>query len=165
MPTSTEAKVRGAKVRGDVPRNGFTLVELIVVIALMALLTGAVVLTVATPGGAGDSASRFAGRLAAARDEAVVSGRPVSAWVSPSGYGFDQLSRGRWQPMAEKPFDGADWDKGTTVATAAAAGSEGRGRVRFDSLGLPDQPFAVRIERDGRSAAVRVAANGDVTVD
>ncbi|HET7816203.1 MAG TPA: GspH/FimT family pseudopilin [Sphingomicrobium sp.] len=146
------------------PRNGFTLVELIVVIAVMALLTGAVVLTVASPGGASDSATRFASRLAAARDEAVLSGRPVSAWVSPSGYGFDQLRGGRWQRMAERPFEGADWDKGTAVRTATGTG-EGRMRVRFDSLGLPDQPVALRIERDGRAAGVRVAANGDVTVE
>lgn len=150
---------RGAMV----PRNGFTLVELLVVIAVMALLTGAVVLTAVSPAGASDSATRFAGRLAAARDQAVLSGRPVSAWVSPSGYGFDQLSAGRWQRMTDRPFEGADWGRGTTVRSAAAAAGEGRARVRFDSLGLPDQPFAVRIERDGRAAEVRVAANGDVT--
>ena len=147
------------------PRNGFTLVELIVVIAVMALLTGAVVLTVASPAGASDSATRFAGRLAAARDQAVLSGRPISAWVSPSGYGFDQLRAGRWQRLTARPFEGADWGKGTTVQSAASATGEGRARIRFDSLGLPDQPFALRIERDGRAAAVRVAANGDVTVD
>jgi len=162
MPTSMAAR---AKEGREVPRNGFTLVELIVVIAVMALLTGAVVLTVAAPAGASDSATRFAGRLAAARDQAVVSGRPISAWVSPSGYGFDQLRGGRWQRLADKPFESADWGKGATVAIAAAAAGEGRTRVRFDSLGLPDQPFAVRIARDGRSANVRVAANGDVRVD
>jgi hypothetical protein len=65
--------------------------------------------------------------------------------------------------MVEKPFDGADWGPGTepTVASAGA----GRGRVRFDSLGMADQSFELRISRDGRTALVRVAANGDVAVE
>ena len=142
-------------------RNGFTLVELMIVIAVMGLLASAVVLTAgSTGGGPQDAATRFASRLAAARDEAVLTGRPISAWVSPSGYGFDQMRDGRWQRLDEKPFKGDDWGKGMAVSFA---GEQARSRVRFDSLGLPDQPLQLQLSRDGRAAAVRVAANGDVT--
>ncbi|HUE78644.1 MAG TPA: GspH/FimT family pseudopilin [Sphingomicrobium sp.] len=145
------------------PRNGFTLVELMVVIALMALMAGAVVMTVGAPGGGpAAGATRFASRLAAARDEAIVSGRPMSAWVTPSGYGFDRFQGGRWQPMSAAPFEGDNWEPGTDVKLATA--TEARVRVRFDSLGLPDSPASVRLVRDGRTAEVRVAANGDVAV-
>lgn len=145
-------------------RNGFTLTELMVVIALMALMAGAVVATVGSPGGGPSAgATRFASRVAAARDEAIVGGRPISVWVTPSGYGFDRFQGGRWQPMSAKPFEGDDWDRGTAVAIPAR--SEVRARVRFDSLGMADAPASVQLERDGQRSEVRVAANGDVTVE
>ena len=144
--------------------NGFTLVEMMIVIAVMALLAGVVVMTVGAPGNApSDAASRFASRLAAARDQAILTGRPVSAWVSPSGYGFDQLSEGHWQPLTRKPFDGADWGPGMSVDVASAGTS--RARVRFDSLGMADQALGVRLSSDGRTAGVRVAPNGEVMVE
>lgn len=158
MPTFTEAA--GSRLA----RNGFTLVELMVVVAVMGLLAGAVVLTVGAPGsGPTESATRFAVRLAAARDEAILTGRPISSWVSPSGYGFDRYGDGHWEPMTDKPFEGDDWDEGTQVAFASDAG--GRARVRFDSLGLADSQFALRVTRDGRAATVRIAPTGEVTVD
>jgi general secretion pathway protein H len=139
------------------------LIELMVVIALMAVMAGAVVMTIGTPGGGPSAAAtRFASRVAAARDEAIVTGRPISAWVAPSGYGFDRFQGGRWQPIASAPFEGDDWDKGT-IATLSS-GADGRGRLRFDSLGLPDSAARIRLTSDGRTAEVRVAANGDVTV-
>jgi general secretion pathway protein H len=147
-----------------VQRNGFTLVELMVVIALMAVAAGVVALTVGSHGsGATDTATRFASRLAAARDQAILSGRPISAWATASGYGFDQLRGGHWERLTTKPFDGADWGHGMAVSFVGADGA--RARVRFDSLGMADRPMALRLSQDGRTADVRVAANGDVTVE
>lgn len=144
-------------------RNGFTLVELMVVIAVMGLLAGVVVMTAGMPGGGpADSATRFAGRLAAARDQAIVTGQPVSAWVTSSGYGFDRFRRGRWEPMVERPLDGDDWKEGTGVAIGSESG---RLTVRFDSLGMADRQVALRLSRDGRTAVVRIAANGDIAVE
>lgn len=142
-------------------RNGFTLVELMIVIAVMALLASVVVLMAGgISNGPGETATRFAGRLVAARDEAILTGRPMSAWMTQSGYGFDQLRDGHWQRLDRKPFEGADWGGGTTANIGSA---EGRSRIRFDSLGLPDQPLELKLSRDGRASIVRIAANGDVT--
>lgn len=144
-------------------RNGFTLVELMVVIALMALLAGAVVLSFGDlRGGPAQVAGPFAARLAAARDEAITSGAPVSGWISASGYGFERYRGGRWEPLTIKPFAGANWQSGMRVIVANSTSA--RARVRFDNLGLPDAPLTVRLERDGRSSNVTVAANGDVNV-
>jgi len=146
-----------------VSRNGFTLVEMMIVITVMALLAGVVVLTFPTDRGPSEAAIRFASRIAAARDQAVMTGRPISAWVSSSGYGFDQVRDGRWEALEQRPFDVTDWGPGMEVGLTGAASS--RGRVLFDSLGVADQAMAVRLARAGKSAGVRISANGEVTVE
>lgn len=137
--------------------NGFTLVELLVAITVMALLAVAVVLTLPPSGaGASDAAQRFAARVAGARDQAVLTGQPIGVWVSPSGYGFERLQEGAWQALEQKPFRQEDW--GRDVQAAAAV------RVRFDNAGLPDRAAEVTVAEAGRQATVRIAANGDVAV-
>lgn len=153
----------GSSERPKMTRNGFTLIELLVVIAITALMAGAVVMTVGSPtGGPNEAASRFASRIGAARDAAILGGRPVGVWVSASGYGFDRFDQGRWQPIGIKPFEGADWDRGTQIVMNG--GAERSIRLRFDTVGLPEAPALVSIVQDGRSAQVGIAANGDVTV-
>jgi general secretion pathway protein H len=143
-----------------VTRNGFTLVEMMIVIAVMALLAGVAVLAFGPIGAEPkDVATRFASRVSVARDQAILTGRPISAWVSPSGYGFDQLRKGRWEKLEEKPFDATDWGAGMQASL------DGRTRVRFDSLGVADQPLRIRLSREGESAGVRIAAGGEVTVE
>ncbi len=143
--------------------NGFTLVELMVVLAIMALFAGAVVMTMGRLGGGStESANRLGARLAAARDEAIVSGTPIAGWISASGYGFDRFEKGRWEPLSAKPFEGANWDSGTQVSVDGAG--EGRARVRFDSLGLPDAPLSLRLARNGEISRIDIVANGDVKV-
>ena len=144
-------------------RNGFTLVELMVVLAIMALFAGAVVMTIGDlRGGSTDTAHRLSARLAAARDEAIVGGAPIAGWISASGYGFDRFENGRWQPLSVKPFEGGNWEEGTQVTVGGA--TEARARVRFDSLGLPDAPLSMRLARNGKSSRIDIGANGDVKV-
>ena len=139
--------------------NGFTLVELLVVVTVMALLATGVVLTMPASGaGARDAAGRFAARVAAARDTAVLTGRPTGLWVSPSGYGFEQLRGAEWRPVDAKPLAQEDWGRGVQ------AGVRGQARVRFDSVGLPDRELEVRLAQGTRIATVRIAADGDVEV-
>ena len=110
--------------------RGFTLVELLVVITVMALLATGVVLTLPASGaGARDAAGRFAARVAAARDTAVLTGRPTGLWVSPSGYGFEQLQGAQWRAVDARPLVQEDWGRGVQ------AGVQGQARVRFDSVG------------------------------
>ncbi len=151
-------------------RDGFTLVEMLIVMLLMALLATTVVLTA---GGGGSSlsadASRLASRIAAARETAIVSARPVGIWIGRSGYGFDVRSGGAWSSLVQKPFETVDWAEGTDVVAIGLAGKEaalsgGRARLVFDNLGLPDAPMRLDITRDGKSAQIAVAPNGDVKV-
>jgi general secretion pathway protein H len=143
--------------------SGFTLIELMIVITIIGLASAAVVLAMPDPRGRlRDEAERFAGRARAAHDSAIVDAQPVSVWVSSGGYGFDRRKHGAWQPIGEKPFQVERWNKGTiaTVATGAV-----RDRIMFDSTGLADHPFDVRLTRDGETATVLVGTDGSIRID
>lgn len=155
MPTSAAGNNRTA---------GFTLVELMIVIALVALASAAVVLALPDPRGRlRDDAERFAARVRAAHDLAVVEGRSVSVWVSDGGYGFDRREAGAWVPVSEKPLLVTRW--GDQVRPQLS-NPTGRDRVIFDSTGLGSTPMTVRLQRrQDASTTVRIAIDGAVTID
>ena len=143
--------------------SGFTLVELMIVIAVIGIASAAVVFALPDPRGRlRDEGLRFAGRVRAAHDAAIVGARPVSVWVSPGGYGFDQRANGAWLPVSEKPMRVEQWSAGT-AATVREQG--GRERVVFDETGLPDRPLDVALVRDRSQVHVRIAGDGSVRVD
>lgn len=145
-------------------RNGFTLVELMVVITLVALAGAAVVMTMSSgAGGASSAASRFASRLGAARDEAIITGTPVSAWVSPSGYGFERMLDGQWAPIEEKPLESSDWPEGVSVSGSAKSESQ-RNRIRFDAMGLTGDAASLQFADSSTRTEVVVQPSGDVVV-
>jgi general secretion pathway protein H len=141
--------------------HGFTLVELMVVVAIIGFLSAAVVLAMPDPRGRViDDAERFAGRVSGARDTAIVQARPMSVWVSASGYGFEERRAGRWMPIDDKPFRTTDWRQGT----GALVGEAGRAQLSFDATGLPSEPMTVRLVREGERASVSVDLSGKVSV-
>lgn len=143
-------------------QSGFTLVELMVVIVLMGLMASAVVLSVSTIGGGPQAeAERFAGRLVAARNEAILTGQPMAVWIAPSGYGFERRGENGWQAVEIAPFDGHDW-QGVSLAQAGDAGA--RQRLRFDAMGLPEGPFEMALDADGKRARVVIDSAGEVDV-
>lgn len=143
--------------------RGFTLVELMVTITVVALLSGALVWAVPAPGArVRDDALRFAARVRAARDQAIVSAQPVSVWVTAGGYGFDQRASGRWVPMSEKPLRVERWAEG---ARAVIDAPDGRARVTYDPTGLPDRGADVRLAMNGRNMLIRLGADGSIRAD
>ena len=141
--------------------NGFTLIELMVVLAIIGFLSAAVVLSIPDPRGRViEDADRFAARVAAARDEAVVTARPMGIWVSASGYGFLRRIDGRWIAMEDKPFITMDWKAGTR----ALVGGEGRQQIAFDGTGLPTDPLSVTLAREAERVSVTVDMAGKVMV-
>lgn len=152
MPTSAAGSKR---------ERGFTLVELMVVITVIGLASAVAVLAIPDPGGRVlDEGLRFAARVRAARDVAIVEARPVSLWVTGAGYGFDRRLAGAWTPLADKPLRVERWQEGTRAQLP-----EARARVTFDPTGVADRGLEVWLERDGAAALVRLGADGEVRAD
>lgn len=142
---------------------GFTLIELMIVITIIGLASAAVVWSMPDPRGRlRDDAARFAMRVSAVQQSAIVSARPASVWVSAGGYGFDERTHGAWVPIGEKPLRVASWGKGTRAVVTDRGGRE---RVIFDSTGVADRPLDVRLARDAEATVIRIAADGTVKVD
>ncbi|WP_244501322.1 GspH/FimT family pseudopilin [Sphingomonas gellani] len=142
---------------------GFTLVELMVVITVIGLAAAAAMWAMPDPRGRlSDEAARFAVRTRTARDQAIVLARPVSVWVTAGGYGFDQRVGGQWVPFAQKGLRLERWREGTRATVGDASG---RVRITFDTTGLADRPFDLRLERRGAEAGVSIDADGSARVD
>lgn len=141
--------------------RGFTLVELMVVIAIIGFVSAAVVLAIPNPRGRViEEAERFAARASAMRDRAVVEARPMALWVSPSGYGFEQRRDGQWLALEGKVFGVTRWREGTSAQT----GEGTRTRLGFDSTGLPTEPLRVRLAREGEQVSINIDMSGKVRV-
>lgn len=139
---------------------GFTLVEVMVVVTLIGLVAGLAVLAV--PDGRPSvslEAERFGARLQRAREEAVLTNRPVEVEVTPSGYGFRVREATGWRPLVEGPFGAVAWEEGAAVHDEQRAGA-----VVFDPAGGAT-PAAFRLTRDGRSVRVLVDPAGNVRID
>lgn len=148
-----------ARARPDA--NGFTLVELMVVLAIMALAATAVVLTI--PGeerSVRSEADRLAARLAAARDVAVIEGRSVAVRFAPSGYGFERRIAGEWQPLPGRPFEQRSWPADVTFS---AESGQGVARILFDRVGTSPTPQTVVLSGGDAREMVRVSATGEVS--
>ena len=85
IPASFDFRLVQLDVTGGVkqsasppPVNGFTLIELMVVLTIIGFISAAVVLAMPDPRGrVVEDADRFAARVAAARDESVVTAWPI----------------------------------------------------------------------------------------
>jgi general secretion pathway protein H len=140
-------------------RNGFTLVELLVVLAIIGLLSAAVLVAMPDPRGSlAGEAERFAARARAARERAVMDNKAIAIRLDANGYAFDWRRDGAWRPLDSKPFLAQAWNAGTMAEVEAGAA-----RIVFDSTGFAE-PFALTLARGRERVAVEIAGGGNVHV-
>jgi general secretion pathway protein H len=138
-------------------RDGFTLVELLVVLTIIALVSAAVVLAIPDPrGNLVAQAERFGARARAAQERAIMDNRPIALRISNSGYRFEIRQEGAWMPMTEKPFAPQDWGEDVRVG----ASSE---RTVFDATGFAD-PIRITLDRGREQVAVEIGNGGEIRV-
>jgi general secretion pathway protein H len=136
--------------------KGFTLLELMIVIAIIGLMSAAVIFNLPDPrGNLVDEAERFAARAVAARDEAVITARETRVRITPTGYAFEKRRRGEWSAIEDKPLRPANWDEGTQASVA---------EIIFDSAGLTSETQRVVLSRDGARVAVDLSVDGSIRV-
>ncbi len=136
--------------------RGFTLVELMVVIAIMALATAVVALSL--PGSNRHvrvQAEALAARMLAARDLAILDARDMAVSIDAAGNGVERRRRGAWQPVNERPFGRTEWREGTQALGAQ--------RIVFDTVGTTEPATIVLADGSAR-ASVAVSADGTIRV-
>ena len=154
-PTSATGRARILPRKGRV-RMGFTLVEMMVTVAIIGMAATAVVLAAPDPTPSLPvEAERLAARLVRAREESLLTNRPVAVDVGEGGYGFRVRGEEGWAPLTDGPFERVAWEGGTRVAPDTT--------VLFDPVGLAE-PAALTLARDGARATVTVDLSGEVHV-
>jgi general secretion pathway protein H len=137
-------------------RSGFTLVELMVTVAVIGVAATAVVLTAAPPTPrVQDTAERFAARLTEARSEAILGNRSVSVRIDETGYRFEVLDGREWLE-ARRPLEAAVWGEGVGSLGAAETWT-------FDATGAA-VPAGRVLQGHGRSVRVAIEPGGEISL-
>lgn len=141
--------------------EGFTLIELMVVITIIGVMAASVALLFPDPRGSLVSeAERFAARTLAVRDEAVIGSRETALLVDRGGYAFERRLKGVWRPLDDKPFARAAWSNGTVAMIADSTSA----RVTFDPTGLASVPLHLTLARGNERIAIDLETDGAIRV-
>ncbi|NIJ23109.1 prepilin-type N-terminal cleavage/methylation domain-containing protein [Sphingomonas japonica] len=138
---------------------GFTLVEMLIVLAIIGVAAGAVTLGIgsATRAPSAESeARRLSQRLQAAADDAMLGDRMIAFMADEGGYGFAQRAGAGWQVMAGEAM-GYHRLPGGMVMTLdqrppVVMGVEGVARPMLAAIEAGEQRWLVRY--DGLTATV-----------
>ncbi|WP_164157967.1 GspH/FimT family pseudopilin [Sandarakinorhabdus rubra] len=134
---------------------GFTLVELVVAMLIIGIASAAIVLGL--PDGrdsARTAAERLAARAVAARDLAIVSGRPVRLAPAAGGITLLVATPAGWQAPPEAAM------AGLTLPAGLALVASPEGPIDFDATGLASPARLLLSGNDGAAAVTIDAAGG-----
>jgi len=86
--------------------TGFTLIEILVVVVIVAVLMGAITLSFPPTGTKllKENADRFTALIKLAQDEAILQSREMALVVSENGYAFFRNEENNWVAFSDAPF-------------------------------------------------------------
>lgn len=141
--------------------GGFSLVELMVVLAVLGLAGAAVLLTMPPADDAlAVDAERFGASLVRARDEAILGTQTIEVTATAEGYGFTRRRFGHWDPLQRPPFGNVAWAAGVAPRLPPDRAQVG---FRFDPTGATE-PRTLTLVHQGRPAHIELDGNGQVNV-
>ncbi|MBI1338674.1 type II secretion system protein GspH [bacterium] len=147
--------------------RGFTLIEVMTALMVVALAASLAVLAAPGPDRTLRDAARGMGaRILQAGDEAIIRNRSIALVASAEGYGFEQLSDGRWAPLVgSTPLSFVAWPEQVSARLEGdlETGTDRRVLSVFDPIGGMS-PMRVELTRDRSRWEVRVDASGAVHV-
>jgi len=97
---------------------GFTLIEILVVVVILAVVSVAVLLSTGAIGGErqlGHEANRFQALLSYACEQAELTGREIGISINREGYRFSRLEHNDWVPIVKDELRARKWLAGTEV--------------------------------------------------
>jgi general secretion pathway protein H len=134
---------------------GFSLIEMLVVVAIISLAAGVAVISAPGPSGQlAQETDRLIRSLVAARDLALIENRTVTVELSETGY----VTRVATRSGPAREVEAARWGDGTTIATRD---NRLPAMVTFDPIGLAE-PASFTLFRDGAKDGVAVDPSGDI---
>ncbi len=134
---------------------GFSLIEMLIALAIMALAAGLVVMTAPGPSGRlADETDALIRSLASARDLALIENRIVTVEITETGY-ETRIARRLGAPETRAT---ASWGADTTVATG-----DGRlpAAIVFDPVGLTE-PVQITLFRGGAKDGIVIESSGRI---
>jgi general secretion pathway protein H len=135
--------------------EGFTLVELMVVLVIIGLAAATVLFAMPEPGGSvAGEAERFAARAKAARDTAILESRAVALQIGRGGYDVARREGGIWRTETHY-----DW----VQRTVPDVGGADQASIRFDSTGF-SEPARITLRRGDERAVVDVTGDGGIRI-
>jgi general secretion pathway protein H len=152
-------------------QRGFTLIEILVVVAIMAIVLGATVarLELSDSRKARHAAEQLGDLFDSARDEAVTSGRNVAISSDGEGYQFWIAEEGRseWLPLADNELlragrlaSGVNWSAQAVNGNWRPVGE----RIVFTPNGLVE-PFQVKLTAGESSVIIATDVMGRMALD
>lgn len=140
-------------------RAGYSLVEMLVVMTLIALVTGGVWLTFNSGQQAGQAeADRLAIALMRAEQEAILSGDFIGMDVRSDGAQFLRYRAGEWQADTVILAEGIRLDDGQFLILREGGTGDGPGPdIWFDPAGA-SEPVRLFLEAEGRRYRIEMSA-------